>query len=129
MFGYKLFTFVAETTAPVVERFGRYHKTLRPGFNWLVPIIDRVSKYQTLKETAIKIENQQAITKDNVTIHIEGYVFIRIVDPFKATYNVSPPCAFRSKTTNSPLPCSVRPSSAQKLAKRSSISCSKSAEN
>lgn len=44
MFGYKLFTFVAETTAPVVERYGRFHKTLQPGFNWLVPFIDRIAK-------------------------------------------------------------------------------------
>jgi len=57
----------------------------------LLPVIDNISYKMSLKEDTITVENQQAITKDNVTVLIGGTLFIRIDDPFKASYNVERP--------------------------------------
>ncbi|CAD8183418.1 unnamed protein product [Paramecium octaurelia] len=91
MFGYKLFTIVREKTVVIVEQLGKYNRTLQPGLNFLIPLIDRAAYTQSLKEEILPIEKQQVITKDNVAIHLDGIAFIRIIDPFKASYQVSEP--------------------------------------
>jgi regulator of protease activity HflC (stomatin/prohibitin superfamily) len=75
----------------VIERLGRYSKTLTPGFHLLIPILDRDAYRHSLKEEAHEIMTQSAITKDNVTIHIDGVLYLRIFDPYKASYGVSDP--------------------------------------
>ena len=80
-----------EKQACVVERFGRYNRVLSPGLNFTVPLVEWVSYTHTLKELALNVNTQQAITKDNVTIHISGVLYIRIVDPFRASYGVDQP--------------------------------------
>lgn len=82
---------VPQQKAFVVERFGRFTKILEPGLNFLVPLIDSVSYVHTLKEEAIMMTKQHAITRDNVTIEIDGVLYLRIVDPYKASYGVSDP--------------------------------------
>jgi len=74
-----------------VQRFGKFQRILQPGLHFMVPIIDRVSYVHSLKEEAIPIVSQQAITKDNVTIGIDGVLYLRIVDPFAASYGVEDP--------------------------------------
>jgi len=83
--------FVPQQEAWVVERMGRYHKILDPGLNILIPAIDKVKYVQSLKEIAIDIPQQSAITKDNVAISIDGVLYLRIMDPFKASYGVEDP--------------------------------------
>ena len=78
MFGWKLFAIVPEKSAYIVERFGKFHGIRQPGLNFLVPILDRIAYKHSLKETMIDIEKQQAITKDNVSLLIDGSVFIKI---------------------------------------------------
>lgn len=84
----RFFVIVREKTSCIIERFGKYHTTLDPGLHFMVPVMDRIAYRQSLKEEAIAIDDQTAITKDNVTIHIDGTLFCQILDPFKASYNV-----------------------------------------
>ncbi|RKP08742.1 hypothetical protein THASP1DRAFT_4171, partial [Thamnocephalis sphaerospora] len=80
--------FVPQQEAWVVERMGRFNRVLEPGLAILVPIVDQVKYVKSLKEVAIEIPSQSAITQDNVTLQIDGVLYIRVVDPYKACYGV-----------------------------------------
>jgi len=80
--------FVPQQEAWVVERMGKFHQILKPGFNFLIPLIDKISYVQSLKEIAIDVPQQSAITLDNVTLNLDGVLYLRIVDPYKASYGV-----------------------------------------
>ena len=80
--------FVPQQEAWVVERFGRFHRVLEPGLAILIPFIDRVSHLKTLKEVAVLVPSQSAITQDNVTISLDGVLYYRILDPYKASYGI-----------------------------------------
>lgn len=67
---------------------GKFHKVLEPGVNFLIPIVDAIRYTQTLKEVAVEIPSQTAITQDNVTLAIDGVLYYRIQDPYKASYGV-----------------------------------------
>lgn len=70
---------------------GKFHRILDPGLNFLVPIVDRVKYVQSLKEIAIDVPKQSAITVDNVTLGIDGVLYLRILDPYLASYGVEDP--------------------------------------
>ncbi|KAK9476236.1 hypothetical protein V1514DRAFT_198190 [Lipomyces japonicus] len=80
--------FVPERTAFVVERMGKFKKVLSPGLSFLIPGIDRVRYVKSLKESAFEIPSQSAITADNVTLEIDGVLYIQILDAYKASYGV-----------------------------------------
>lgn len=83
--------FVPHQEAWVVERMGKFHRILEPGLNILIPFVDRIKYVQSLKEIAIDIPQQSAVTADNVTLSIDGVLFLRINDPYLASYGVEDP--------------------------------------
>jgi len=83
--------FVPQQEAWVVERMGRYNSILEPGLNILIPFIDRVKYVQSLKEITIDIPQQSAISLDNVNLNIDGVLYLRIRDPYKASYGIEDP--------------------------------------
>jgi regulator of protease activity HflC (stomatin/prohibitin superfamily) len=80
--------FVPQNMAFVVERFGKYNKTMEAGLNVLVPFIDRIAYRRSLKEHAFDVPSQSAITKDNITLVVDGVLYLKVLDPHKASYGV-----------------------------------------
>ncbi|KAF2223140.1 SPFH domain/Band 7 family protein [Elsinoe ampelina] len=80
--------FVPQQTAWIVERMGKFSRILSPGLAVLVPILDRIAYVKSLKESAIEIPSQSAITADNVTLELDGVLYTRVFDPYKASYGV-----------------------------------------
>jgi len=79
---------VPQSQKLVIERLGKYNKTLDAGFHFIIPIIDGIANRVSLKEQIIDIPEQLVITKDNVNISIDGIVYIKIEDAEKNTYNI-----------------------------------------
>lgn len=71
-----------------VERFGRYTKTLNPGLNFIVPIVDSIGAKVSMMETVLDVPSQEVITKDNALVKVDGVVFYQILDAAKAAYEV-----------------------------------------
>ena len=71
-----------------IERFGRYTKTLSPGLNFIVPIIDSVGAKVSMMETVLDVPSQEVITKDNALVKVDGVVFYQILNAAKAAYEV-----------------------------------------
>jgi regulator of protease activity HflC (stomatin/prohibitin superfamily) len=80
--------FVPQNQAYVIERFGKYQSTKEAGLNFILPFIDRISADRSLKEQAVDVPEQSAITKDNISLHVDGVLYFRVLDPYKATYGV-----------------------------------------
>jgi regulator of protease activity HflC (stomatin/prohibitin superfamily) len=80
--------FVPQNRAYVVERFGKYHATKEAGLNFIIPFIDRVAADRSLKEMAIDVPSQGGITRDNISLTVDGVLYLRVLDPYKATYGV-----------------------------------------
>jgi len=80
---------VPQKAAFIVERWGKYHKTLEAGLHFLFPILDRVAYRHTLKEQAIDVPPQQCITKDNITVEVDGILYLMVVDPVRGSYGIS----------------------------------------
>jgi len=69
-------------------RFGKYIRTLKPGFNLIIPVIDRVGEKVSMMETVLDVPAQDVITKDNATVTADGVLFFQIIDAPKAVYEV-----------------------------------------
>ena len=67
-----------------VERFGRYTKTLHPGLNLIVPLIDRIGARMNMMEQVLDVPTQEIITKDNAMVAVDGVVFYQVLDSAKA---------------------------------------------
>ncbi|MCQ1060960.1 SPFH domain-containing protein [Photobacterium sp. DNB23_23_1] len=80
--------FVPQNQAWIVERFGKYQGTKEAGLNFLIPMIDAVAAKQSLKEQAYDVPSQSAITKDNIQLIVDGILYFRVLDAYKATYGV-----------------------------------------
>ncbi len=80
---------VPQKTVYIVERLGKYYATLEAGFHILIPFIDKVAYRHTLKEQVMDVPPQQCITKDNISVEVDGILYIQIMDPVKASYGVT----------------------------------------
>ncbi|KAG4441681.1 hypothetical protein IFR05_002815 [Cadophora sp. M221] len=80
--------FVPQQTAWIVERMGKFNRILTPGLAVLLPFLDRIAYVKSLKEAAIEIPSQSAITADNVTLELDGVLYTRVFDAYKASYGV-----------------------------------------
>jgi regulator of protease activity HflC (stomatin/prohibitin superfamily) len=79
---------VPQKVAFIVERLGKYAKTLDAGFHLLVPFLDRVAYRHSLKEVAVDVESQTCITKDNISVEVDGVLYLQVIDPVKASYGI-----------------------------------------
>ena len=80
---------VPQQHAWVVERLGKYHSTLNPGLNFLVPFVDRLAYQHTLKEIPLDVPSQVFITKDNTQLTVDGILYFQVTDPMRASYGSS----------------------------------------
>lgn len=80
---------VPQRTNFVVERLGKYSRTLDSGFHLLIPFIDKVAYQHTLKEEVIDVERQACVTRDNIQVGINGVLYIQVVDAHKASYGIN----------------------------------------
>lgn len=85
----KCIRIVPQKQAWIVQRLGKYYSTLDAGLHVLVPFIDAVAYKHSLKEQAIDVPPQQCITKDNITVEIDGILYVMVVDPVKASYGIN----------------------------------------
>ena len=80
--------FVREQYACLIHRFQKFHKQVEPGLNFKIPFVDSIEYVHDQREQVIEISSQVAVTKDNVALHIDGVLYLKIVDPYKASYGV-----------------------------------------
>jgi regulator of protease activity HflC (stomatin/prohibitin superfamily) len=80
---------VPQQSAWVVERFGRFHGTLEPGLNLIIPFLDRVAYVHSLKEVPLDVPEQVCITKDNTQLGVDGILYYQVTDPRLASYGSS----------------------------------------
>ncbi len=79
---------VSTQSAHIVERLGKYHKTLEAGFHALIPFVDKVTFVQDLREEAIDVPPQDCFTGDEVKVEVDGVIYMSVVDPVKASYGI-----------------------------------------
>ena len=85
---FKTAKIVPQKSACIVERLGKYAKTLEAGFHILIPFLDRVSYKHSLKEVAVDVPAQICITKDNILVEVDGVLYLQVIDPVKASYGI-----------------------------------------
>ncbi|TVQ28337.1 MAG: paraslipin [Spirochaetaceae bacterium] len=85
---FKLIRIVPEAEAWIVEEFGKFKRTLGPGFHLVVPFVQRVAYQSHLKEEAVDVEPQVCITQDNVQVTVDGVLYLMVVDAEKAAYGI-----------------------------------------
>jgi regulator of protease activity HflC (stomatin/prohibitin superfamily) len=80
---------VPQQHAWVVERLGKYHQTLTPGLNFLIPFVDKVAYRHVLKEIPLDIASQVCITRDNTQLQVDGILYFQVTDAMRASYGSS----------------------------------------
>jgi regulator of protease activity HflC (stomatin/prohibitin superfamily) len=80
---------VPQQNAWVVERLGKYNRTLAPGLSFLIPFVDRVAYKHSLKEIPLDVPSQVCITRDNTQLTVDGILYFQVTDPMRASYGSS----------------------------------------
>jgi regulator of protease activity HflC (stomatin/prohibitin superfamily) len=89
IFVFQTFKIVPQQNAWVVERLGKYDRTLTPGLKFVVPFIERVAYKHSLKEVPLDVPSQVCITKDNTQLQVDGIIYFQVTDPMRASYGSS----------------------------------------
>ena len=89
VFVFKTINVVPQQHAWVVERLGKYHATLAPGLNIVVPFVDRIAYKHVLKEIPLDVPPQVCITKDNTQLQVDGILYYQVTDAMRASYGAS----------------------------------------
>lgn len=82
------FKVVPQRSVYIIERLGKYSRSLEAGFHILIPFIDKVAYKQNLKEQAIDVASQICITRDNIAVEVDGILYLQVIDPQKASYGI-----------------------------------------
>lgn len=85
----QLFRIVEMREEVIQERLGKYKKTLKPGFHFLIPFVDRAAYSQEMREQVIDVPSQTCITNDNIEVAVDGLVYIKVMDSHRASYGIS----------------------------------------
>ncbi len=85
---FKTIIIVAERENVIIERLGKYHKTLKPGFYFLIPFFDRAAYIHEMREQVIDIPAQSVITSDNIQVEVDGLLYLKVMDAKKASYGI-----------------------------------------
>ncbi|MEO1022803.1 MAG: stomatin-like protein [Bacteroidota bacterium] len=85
----RLFIIVEMREEIIQERLGKFKKTLKPGFHFLIPFVDRPAYDQEMREQVIDVPSQTCITKDNIEVAVDGLVYLKVMDSYKASYGIS----------------------------------------
>jgi regulator of protease activity HflC (stomatin/prohibitin superfamily) len=85
---WKMFIVISMREVGILERLGKFKKVLEPGFHFLIPFIDRVAYRHEMREQVLDIPSQSCITRDNVQVEVDGVVYLRVMDPKKASYGI-----------------------------------------
>lgn len=86
---YHTFIIVEMREEVILERFGKYHDTLTPGFHFVIPFVDRVAYRQETREQVLDVPHQTCITKDNIEVNVDGLVYLKVMDSYKASYGIN----------------------------------------
>lgn len=86
---FKTIRIVPQRSAFIVERLGKYRATLEAGFHVLTPFVDKVSYRHTLKEQAVDVPPQVCITQDNISVEVDGILYLQVIDPGRASYGIN----------------------------------------
>jgi regulator of protease activity HflC (stomatin/prohibitin superfamily) len=89
IFIFQTFKIVPQQNAWVVERLGKYDRTLTPGLKFVVPFVERVAYKHSLKEVPLDVPSQVCITKDNTQLQVDGIIYFQVTDPMRASYGSS----------------------------------------
>ena len=89
IFIFQTFKIVPQQHAWVVERLGKYDRTLAPGLEFVIPFIERVAYKHSLKEVPLDVPSQVCITRDNTQLQVDGIIYFQVTDPMRASYGSS----------------------------------------
>lgn len=85
---WKTATIVPQKTVYVIERLGKYSRTLDAGFHVMIPFIDKIAYRHSMKEIAVDVPSQTCITRDNIAVEVDGILYLQIMDPVRASYGI-----------------------------------------
>ncbi|HEX6983654.1 MAG TPA: SPFH domain-containing protein [Balneolaceae bacterium] len=84
----KVFVIVEMREEVIQERLGKYKLTLKPGLHFLIPFVDRPAYSQEMREQVLDVPSQTCITKDNIEVEVDGLVYVKVMDSYKASYGI-----------------------------------------